>query len=79
MRWGVIFAFGWVAATAYYRVEHLWTQRAVLVSQKSVLAKQAACEHARADTNEIIAEEALEGARPLPTDVAPDCKHPTIK
>lgn len=34
------------------------------------------CEHARADTNELLAEKAIVGKKPSPDDIAEDCPHP---
>lgn len=65
MRWGIFFALGWGACTVYYRVPHLWEQKAALV-------KQAACEHKRADTAIYYADV----GDPPPAPVVRDCPHP---
>lgn len=79
---GVAFVMGWLASSGYYNLAHLWQQKNQLQTiQTSTLPKlkaQANCEHIRANINEQIAQEAIEGARPLPDDVAPDCVHVAI-
>ncbi len=76
----IAFVVGWQANSGYYQLSHLWQQKNQLkVIQTTTLPKLQAlanCEHSRAETNEQIAEEAIEGARPLAGDVAPDCPHP---
>ncbi len=68
MRWGIIFALGWAAAASYYRVEHLWVQRASLTTE-------AVCEHKRAEG--AIASAELD--HPLPLNVTTDCLHQPAK
>lgn len=74
------FVVGWQANTSYYKLGTLWQDKNTLHTiQTTTVPKLQAlvrCEHTRAETNELIAEEAIEGGRPLPGDVAEDCPHP---
>lgn len=64
MRWGIFFALGWGACAAYYKVPHLWVQR-------NTLAKEATCEHRRAEA----AIDYADMAHPPPPSVTKDCPH----
>lgn len=80
---GIAFVVGWLSNASYYNLTHLWQQKNQLQAiQTKTLPKLQAlvqCEHVRANTNELIVQEAAKGIKPIPGEAASDCVHTITK